>query len=88
MVGCPRATRVLRREPRLICMAPAHHTVAVVSAALQMVSKLGVDGAVVQELHVVGDSARARSAARFLEVPAAPVARPCDSWSQGAALWL
>ena len=28
----------------------------------------------------------ARPAARFLEVPAAPVARPCDSWSQGAAL--
>ena len=53
-------------------MAPSHLSVAVLSAALQVVCLVGVDGASVQELQLVRDSARARPAVRFLVVPAAP----------------
>ena len=44
---------------------------AVLSAALHVVCLLGVDGACVQVLHLVRVCARARPAARSLEVPAA-----------------
>ena len=64
------------------------HGSAALSAALQVVYLLAMDGAVLQQLQMVEDTARARLAARSLAFPAAPAPRPCDSWSQGAALWL
>ena len=50
---CPRATHVPRRTTRSIYTAPSHHAFAVLSAALQVVCMLGVDGASVQELQLV-----------------------------------
>ena len=85
---CPRATRVPRRTTRSFGGTMDHASSRALSAALQVVYMLGVDGAVVQDLQMVEDTAPARSAARSLEVPAAPAPRPCDSWSPGAALCL
>ena len=84
----PRATRVPRRTTRSIGATSLDHGSAALSAALQVVYLLAMDGAVLQQLQMVEDTARARLAARSLAFPAAPAPRPCDSWSQGAALWL
>ena len=78
---CPRATRVPRRTTRSVGATSVDHASAAHSAALEVVCMLGVVGACVQVLQLVRDSARARPAARSLEVPAAPAPRPCDSWS-------
>ena len=85
---CPRATRVPRRTTRSIGATSSDHASAALSAALQVVYLLAMDGAVLQQLQMVEDTARARLAARSLAFPAAPAPRPCDSWSPGAALCL
>ena len=56
------------------------HAMALLSAALQVVSMLQVAGDLVQELPMVGSTALVRPAAHFCGLRAALAPRPCDSW--------